>query len=79
MKRFASLENNYFLAGTDYLSRPSISVTRFGEISPLWQNYKSLWAIFWMAYLVFGKPLYQLWHFYAMGQIAIFFKWPKIE
>jgi len=48
-----------------------ISVTRFGEISPLCQNFKSLWAIFWMSYLVFGKLLSRLWHFYATGQIFI--------
>ena len=47
------------------------SVTRFGEILPLWQNLKSFWAIFWMAYLVFGKRLYQLRHFYATGQVVI--------
>ena len=47
------------------------SVTRFGEISPLWQYFQSLWAIFWMVYLVFGKLLYLLWHFYATGQIGI--------
>ena len=48
-----------------------VSVTRFGEISPLWQTFKSLWAIVWMAYLVFAKRLYQLWHFYATAQIVI--------
>ena len=30
------------------------SVTRFGEISPLWQNFKGLWQ-FVRVYLVFGK------------------------
>ena len=33
------------------------SVTRFGEISPLWQNFKSLWAIFKKLYLVFDKKI----------------------
>ena len=47
------------------------SVTRFGEILQLWQNCKSVWAIFGMAYLVFGKLLHQLWHFYAKLQIFI--------
>ena len=46
-------------------------VTRFGEISPLWQNFKSLWAIFLMVHLLFCKVLVQLWHFYAIGQIVI--------
>ena len=45
-------------------------MTRFGEISPLWQNFKSLWAIVWVAYFVFVKLLYQLWRFYANGQIV---------
>ena len=44
-----------------------LSVTRFGEI---WLNLNSLWAIFWIAYLVFGIVLYHLWHFYATGQIV---------
>ena len=33
-----------------------ISVTRFGEISPLWQNYKVLSAVL-RVHLVFGKLL----------------------
>ena len=42
----------------------------------IWQNFatlaqfKSLWAISWMVYFVFGKLLYPLWHFYASGQIV---------
>ena len=32
---------------------------------------KSLWPIFRIAHLVFGKLVYQLWHFYATGQILI--------
>ena len=43
----------------------------FVKISPLCQNFQSLWAIFWMSYLVFGKLLSRLWHFYATGQIFI--------
>ena len=38
------------------------SVTRFAEISPLWQKNKSPWAIFWIAYLVFSKLLYHCSH-----------------
>ena len=30
------------------------SVTRFCEILQLWQNFKSLWANFWKAYLAIG-------------------------
>ena len=46
------------------------SVTRFDEISTLWQK-KVFGEFFWIAYLVFGKLLYQLWNFYATGQIFI--------
>ena len=46
-------------------------MTRFGEILQLWQNFKSLWAIFGLFILLFGKLLYQLWHFYAAGHIFI--------
>ena len=44
-------------------------MTRFGKISRIWQNFKCL-GIFWIAYLVIGNLLHQLWHFYAMGQIV---------
>ena len=62
-------------------------MTIFGEISPLWQNFKSLRAIFWMAYLVIGKLLYQFWHFlcyWTNGQrlnsnIAIWSHWLFVE
>ena len=37
----------------------------------IWQKHRSIWATFWIAYLVFSKLLYQLWHFYATGQIVI--------
>ena len=46
-------------------------MSRFDEISPLWQNFKSFWAICLMVYLVFGNFLYPLWHFYTTGQIVI--------
>ena len=54
--------------------RPSIgcSVTRFGEILPLWKIFKSLWEIFGMVYFEFGKQLYLLYvTFYATKQIFI--------
>ena len=60
-----------FKAARSAQSTHSTSVTRFGEISPLCQKFQSLWAIFWMSYLVFGKLLSRLWHFYATGQIFI--------
>ena len=41
------------------------SVTRFGEISLLWHNFISLWAIFGIV-LAFGKHLNQLWKFYML-------------
>ena len=36
------------------------SVTRLGEISSLWPNFKSLW-LFLRAYFIFGKILQLLW------------------
>ena len=35
-------------------------MTRFGEISPLWQNFTSLWQIL-TIYFIFGKMLSLLW------------------
>ena len=51
--------------------RMAFSVTRFGEISPLRQNKKSICANSWIGYLVFSKLLYQLWSFHAIEQIVI--------
>ena len=41
-------------------SRLAASVTRFGEISPLWSNVKSLWQVL-RVNLIFGKVLNLLW------------------
>ena len=38
----------------------TVSVTRFCEISPLWQKFTSCWQIF-MVYFLFGKMLSLLW------------------
>ena len=47
------------------------SVTRFGEISPLWHDYKIIGQFF-KVYLVFGKMLILLWQkCYAIGQVFI--------
>ena len=49
----------------------SLNVTRFCEISPLWQHLQSL-RRFKKAYLVFGKIMSLLWQlFYALRQIYI--------
>ena len=53
-----------------YHSLISPAVTRFDEISQLWQNFKSL-CNFLLFYIIFGELLYQLWHFYAIRQIVI--------
>ena len=42
------------------------SVTRYGEISPLWQNFERLWRIK-SVYLVFGKSFRLISN--AIGQI----------
>ena len=60
------IATNLNLLGMVCVSRYTISVTRFGEISSLWQNCKNVWVIFDMAYLVFGKHLYHLWQFFYL-------------
>ena len=48
------------------------SVTRFGEISPLWQNFKSLW-LFLRVYFVLGKILNPTGHiFRILGKFSLF-------
>ena len=44
----------------------SISVTTFGEISPLLHKISSFFAIFGIVNLVFGKLLYLLWQFFML-------------
>ena len=47
------------------------SVTRFGEISSLWQNFTSFWQIL-TVYFLFGKILSLLWKiWYTVGLIFI--------
>ena len=46
------------------------SVARFGEILPLWQNFKSLWAIFVMV-SIWQTFVPALGNIYATGQIFI--------
>ena len=46
-------------------------VTRFGEISPLWQKIK-VFGNFWRVYLAFWKNFNQLWPiFNALGQMFV--------
>ena len=49
----------------------NLSVTIFGKISPHCQKFKSLWTIFWMSYLAFGKRLSQLWHFMLLSKMTL--------
>ena len=44
------------------------SVTKFGQFGKI---LKAFGQFFWMVYLIFGRLLYQLWHFYVNGQIVI--------
>ena len=44
----------------------SFSVTRFGEISPLWLGLEILWQLF-NFYLVFGKILNLLLQMFSIG------------
>ena len=41
------------------------------KISPHCQKFKSLWTIFWMSYLAFGKRLSQLWHFMLLSKMTL--------
>ena len=43
------------------------SVTRFGKISPLWQNFKSLGNFLNVLFSIW----HTFWHFYATGQIFV--------
>ena len=48
-----------------------ISVTRFGEILPLWQNFESLWLLFEGLFCI-GQNFEPNWaHFKDIGQIFI--------
>ena len=47
------------------------SVTRLGDFCQRGEILKVFGQLFGMAYFVFGKLLYPLWHFYATGQIFI--------
>ena len=55
------------------------SVTIFGEISPLWQNFTSLWQLFGGLFLIWqnSQPtLVNLLHYWAKFHCC---KWPNIE
>ena len=55
------------------------SVTRLGEISPLWQKFTSLWQIFDCLFLIWlnAEPtLANLWHYWANLNCC---KWPNVE
>ena len=57
----------------------SLSVTRFGEILPLWLKFTSLWQICKGLFLIWqnAEPiLANLWHFWAN---FLYCKWPNIE
>ena len=47
------------------------SVTRFGEISPLWLNCSSLWQLFEGLFSIWHNLEERLWHIYVVGQILI--------
>ena len=51
----------------------TIIVTRFGENSPLWRKIESIWVTLLIAFLVFGKLLYQLWHFLLRGKLSLLY------
>ena len=64
----------------------SAAAVNENQCDQIWRNFatlatfKSLWAMYWIVYLVFDKRLYLLWHFYATWQIVIVVpKWRKVE
>ena len=64
-----SIYLNILFNYTLYFNRSSVS--RFGEISPLWQNFQSL-GQFLKVNLLFGKILGRLWEIlYVMGKILL--------
>ena len=75
-------ERRIVLKGSDPLNpreRPASSVTRMGEILPLWQNFKTLWQSF--------EGLFSIWQTFepTLGCICTLkpnfhcCKWPNIE
>ena len=53
----------------DFIVLEDVSVTPFGEIALLWQNFQSLWQ-FLKVYFEFGQILNLLWQlFYALSHI----------
>jgi len=55
------------------------SVTRFGEISSLWQSFKSLWLFFEGVFCI-GQNSKTNWaSFYDIGQICIVVNGPKLK
>ena len=55
------------------------SVTRFGEILPLWQKFTSLWQIFDGLFLIWHSAeltMANLWHYWANFHS---YKWPNLE
>ena len=55
------------------------SVTRLATFHQFGKKLKVFGQFVWIAYLVFGKLLYQLWHFYATGQIFIFVNGQRLK
>ena len=62
-----------------FLSWLPYSVTRYGEILPLWQKFTSLWQMFNGLYLIWQNTqptLANLWHYWTNFHCS---KWPNLE
>ena len=73
---FNKRRKNNFCRGSS--SSIACSVTRFGEILPLWQKFTSLWQFFGGLFLIWpnAEPiLANLWHNWANNHCC---KWPNI-
>ena len=70
---------NTFWFSNERVRKASVSVTRFGEMLPLWQKFTSLWQIFDCLFLIWqnAEPTFaNLWHYWAIFHCC---KWPNIE
>ena len=66
------LQIDFFLFATSSISTTVTSVTRFGKILPLWQNFKILWQYFAGLFSIRQNFEPTLGYFHAISQIFIF-------
>ena len=63
--------NNLFYAKNFFVSKALVKRHIIDhQCDQIWQNFKSLWVIFWTSYLVLGKLLHQVLHFLILGKFS---------